>query len=132
MTRDAEMLPTEVKALVRRHVPTPLHLELLVALAREPGASLSAAALRSTKHTDVAAIERTLQDFLNSGLLQATGSGASLEYRIATTEPEQLRALAMLVVAWERVPVQLMRTVYDRPPEAIRSFADAFRLQGDK
>jgi hypothetical protein len=130
--RDADILSPEVRALVRRHVPAPLHLEVLVALARDPERRWNARDVGGQKYPDADAVARALEDLRGDGLARREGPQDAPVYALADVDAATRRTLALLVSSYDRVPVQLVRAVYERPPEAVQSFADAFRLQKDR
>lgn len=122
--RESDVLAPDVRALIREHIPSPLHLEALVALARERERAFTPAEVGGAKYPDSAAVTRALRDLVANGLAAETEG----TYRLAPQEPQQTRTLELLVIGYDRMPVQVVRAVYERPPEAVQSFADAFRL----
>lgn len=130
--RSADVLAPDVRALIQRHIPTPLHLEALVTLARERDRAWSVAEVAGAKYQDHGAVERALRDYADAGLVRIEGTEQEPRFQLATLEPRQAKSLEMLVDGYNRMPVQVVRAVYERPPEAVQSFADAFRLNKPK
>lgn len=121
--------PEEVRALVRNHVASMVHLDALLLLAASSEA-LSAALVAQRVGTDAAIAERALRDLAASRLVTAQGEGAAERFRFAPTDPELRRSAELLGEMYRRFPVQVVRAVYERPPTAVQQLADAFRLKG--
>ena len=129
--RDSDVLPASVRSLVQRHVPSPVHLEALVALARDPSREWQLSDVAGSKYADHQVVERALDDLAGSALVAIRDAEEGRRYRVVV-DTADAQTLADLVSAYDRVPVQLVRAVYERPPEAVQSFANAFRLQKPK
>jgi hypothetical protein len=126
---DPGALPDDVRELVLRHVSTPVHLDVLLLLAGQPGRAWSLDEVEAGHQGDRRATADALRDLAAAGLASRDESGT---YRFAPAS-EALRAtVGRLVEAQNRTPVQLIRAVYDRPAAPLKSFADAFRLQSPR
>ena len=89
------------------------------------GATLTAAALAEDVRTSVDDARVVLGDLVRSGL----ASGTEEEAWINPADTERASNAAMIADANARFPVQLIRAIYERPPSAVQSFADAFRVR---
>jgi hypothetical protein len=124
---DAGALPHDVRDLVLRHVSTPAHLDVLLALAGDESRTWTVAEAEAVHQGDRRATAEALRDLAAAGLLWRDDAGSA--YRFAPQTQALRETVGRLVEAQNRTPVQLIRAVYDRPPPALQSFADAFRLQ---
>jgi hypothetical protein len=121
-------LPTEVRELIARNLASMEHVDVLLVLHRAPERHWSAAGLAGELHSNVASVTRTLRDLATSGLVAEGGDG----FHFAPASPGLRRATELLLEAYNARPVTLVRAIYDRPPSAVKSFADAFRLKPDQ
>lgn len=76
------------------------------------------------------ATQLRLDDLVTGGLLACEETPEGSMYRFAPRTAAFRRAVADLRSMYSSRPVTLVRAIYERPPSAIRSFADAFRLRG--
>jgi hypothetical protein len=127
-------LPSEVTALLRRALPSMVHIESLLLLARvapQPASRLDMAAeLRSSP----ALVAAALADLEAAGLVAAVPGSEQQEYRFAATDAATVQSVAALRDVYERKPVTLIRVMYERPAEppvspSVQAFADAFRVR---
>lgn len=107
------------------------HVELVVLVfAKDESAGWTVeAAAREVKSTPVATRAR-LDDLVNGGLLECEETPEGDVYRFAPRSAAFRRAVTDLRTMYSSRPVTLVRAIYERPPSAVRSFADAFRLRG--
>lgn len=124
MTGNAE-LPEGLRDLVNRHLSTMDHVAVLLELrerAEQPG--LPADVARATRLDDAVAA-RVLRDLVHAHLVVRDGE------RVRYDPPLGVRpAVDELAEMNRRKPVTLVKAIYARPPRAVQSFADAFRLRG--
>lgn len=130
---DPDVLTKEVKDFVLDRIATPVHLETLIMLCREPDREWTVAELARAQYTDADRVVGALEDFSTGRrLVRAEPGPAGQSYRFWPQDEALRETVASLLDAYNRMPVQLVRAVYDRPPVPIRSFADAFRIQRPK
>jgi hypothetical protein len=122
---DDYTLAAGVKDFVRRYVPSINHLEALIRLIREPDALLTPEEIAKSLGADVRTATSVLQDFVRLGVVAQMDS--CYTYRPANDEVRM--GCTDLLDANERLPVQLIRVIYERPQNPVQSFADAFRLR---
>lgn len=118
-----------MRQLIRASIPDIDALEMLVLLARHPGA-ISAGALHESLRSPgltAAVVAEYLTLLVSHGLAVERPPGT---FAAAPATPQLAEALAALLEAYERRPVTLIRTVYDiADSRNIQSLADAFRLR---
>ena len=123
----SEPLPSEVLYLVHHYLPTMEHVELLLMLARDDTRRWTPAEAAAEAKSTVAGTHTRLRDLERAGLAVADPADEAYRYSPATATfrnaTEELRRI------YNTRPVSLVRAVYERPPSALRSFADAFRLR---
>lgn len=122
-------LPYEVRALLHRALPSMVHVEALLLLAKSPSESFQphdvAGKIGSTP--DVTA--NALSELVVVKLAETAPGSAPTAYRFAATDVATANAVATLQEMYDRRPVTLVKAVYDRPPSAVKAFADAFRVR---
>lgn len=121
-------LPPEVAELVNRHLESMDHVEVLLRLWREPERWVEAWEIAKATTVDPGRIPRCLEDLQAAALVERRDD---LTYRFAPARPADRNTVELLAQMYAQRPVTLVRAIYSRPPKAIRSFADAFRLRGD-
>ena len=122
-------LPYEVRALLLRALPSMVHVEALLLLSKSPSESFQPHAVAdrigATPDTTAAA----LADLVTAKLAEQRPGSAPAEFRLAATDVSTANAVASLQEMYDRRPVTLVKAVYDRPPNAVKAFADAFRVR---
>ena len=123
-------LPAEVRRLIETSIPTLEALEIVLALARDPGREWHASMLPQLLHPTVVS-ESNVSGYLQ--VLEAHGilvGRPDQRYVFQPRTPELVHAIEDLIVAYHQRPVTLVRTVYGSARiQRIQSFADAFRLR---
>lgn len=122
-------IPYEVTVLLRRALPSMVHIEVLLLLAKDPSRSWDAAAAAAQVHSTPELAAAALVDLESARLAAAEPGSDPLSYRIDTRDDMAATAVASLREMYDRRPVTLIRAVYERPPSAITAFADAFRVR---
>ena len=133
---DEPALPVEVTTLLHRALPSMVHIEALLMLARlapQPSSRWDIAAeLRSSP----ALVAAALADLETERLVEPVAGSDGQQHRFAAGDPAMVQAVASLRDVYERKPVTLIRAMYERPapaertaPSAAQAFADAFRVR---
>lgn len=122
-------IPFEVTTLLRRALPSMVHIEVLLLLAKDPAKSWDAAAAAHQIHSTPALAAAALADLESAKLAVVMPGADPPSYRIDRSDDVATSAVASLREMYERRPVTLIRAVYERPPSAITAFADAFRVR---
>jgi hypothetical protein len=119
------LISEEVTRFVHRNLPSINHLNALIRLAAADGAVVSAGALADALRTSIDDARAVLGDLVRSDV----ASGTAEEAWIDPADTERASGAATIADANARFPVQLIRAIYERPPSAVQSFADAFRVR---
>lgn len=126
----APQLPPEVLALVHGPVGTIAHVELLLALRAAAPAPCDLERLAAAANvTSPAGARQRLVDLEDAGLAAAVEGG---RWRYAPRDDGARAAVDALAAMYNEKPVTLVRALYERPTKPLQSFADAFRLRGDR
>lgn len=127
----AEPLPYELVDLIQRCLPSMDHVELVVLVFAKDEQTVWTVeeAAREVRSTPEVTRPR-LHDLVTGGLLACEPSARGDLYRFAPRSAALRRAAVDLRAMYSSRPVTLVRAIYERPPSAVRSFADAFLLRG--
>ncbi len=117
-------LPDEVLSLVHKHLASMDHVAILLALHSAPERQFTAASLAELARVTPVVAAIVLADLVAAWLI-ASGTGG---FQFASG-PGELAVVDQLADMYNTKPVTLVRAIYERPPSAARSFADAFRIR---
>jgi hypothetical protein len=118
-------IPEPVLQLIHAALPSIHHLDLMMQLLRKRPDIVEWSALATGMRADERVAEKVAADLARSGLASVSDEGARYE----PGNPEIADAAALLVDAYDRFPVQLIRAIYEGPKTPAQTFADAFRLR---
>ena len=113
-----------LQLLVNHHLATMDHVALLLACRDQVERTHSAAELAKRTGLDAVVVQRVLDELASAHLIAREGGG--FRYDPAREVAPAIDELAEL---YRTKPVSLVRAVYERPPRAVQSFADAFRIR---
>lgn len=117
-------LSPSLQLLVGHHLATMDHVALLLALREGAERAHSATELAIRTGLEEGVVKRVLDELVAAHLV---GRGADgFRYDPARDVAPAVDELAEL---YRTKPVSLVRAIYERPPRAVQSFADAFRIR---
>lgn len=120
----------DVRTLIRERLVSMDHIEVLMRLKdADPEVQTPVQLERSTR-LGPQTVSRALADLVHAGL--AEQEPASNTYRYAPRAARDRAAVDEVAVLYHQRPVTLVKLVYEQPPTAVKSFADAFRLRDDR
>jgi hypothetical protein len=117
-------LPAGVRDFVHRHLPSMDHVAILLLLRLSPGEDHDEATLARVARLEQKVALAVLGDLVAARLVARRGDF----YRYAPASEEAV-VVDRLADMYNTKPVTLVRTIYERPPSAAKSFADAFRIR---
>lgn len=123
----ARGLPDELCDLIDRHIESMARAEVLLAVHGDGNRAWRAEEVASQLRIAVDVATTHLDALARSQLVDVVGKPPA--YRYAPARPALHAAVEELRLAYDTRPVTLVRALYERPPQAVRSFADAFRIR---
>lgn len=121
-------IPKGISDLIARHVRSVGHLEALLFLHSTPGRWCSAEEVAKEMRTNPAYAEQQLKDLLGPVKRQ---DGEPVRYCYEKGDDAHDAAMAQMAELYRSHRHALINAIYAQPIEAIRSFADAFKLKKD-
>ncbi|NUO63490.1 MAG: MarR family transcriptional regulator [Gemmatimonadaceae bacterium] len=122
-------LPADVRDLIAHHLPTMEHVEVLLALAAAGAKTRTAGDIATELRGNAASVATRLEDLVASGLVAREGPESDGAFRYAPNSVTLRTATTGLAEMYRTKPVSLVKAIYARPPAAVQSFADAFRVR---
>jgi hypothetical protein len=119
-------IPEDVQQMIQRHLATMDHVELLMLLRGSREDSFTPQRLSERMRKPPAMVQQCLDDLSRGGLAAQLSNGT---YRYAAREENLDRTAEAVVRLYNERPVTLVRLLYERPPTAVNTFADAFKLR---
>jgi hypothetical protein len=119
----------EVKAFVAEYVDAAEQLDILLLLARNRDRAFTAAEVSQAVFTVPASATMRLEGLVTHGILTSSG-GADPRYQYAPTDPALARRIDQLDLAYQADRVGVIKLIFERPPDPVQTFADAFRIKG--
>ncbi len=120
--------PDDVRRFLDRAIESVDQLEILRLLGEEPGREWSAGELAAAVQTSTAATVGHLTALHGRGLLHAEARGPDTFSRHGPAA-DRAEILGRLLQAYRERPVSMIKYVYARANDPLRTFADAFRLR---
>jgi hypothetical protein len=125
-----DTVPPEVRQFLAQHIETAEQLEILLLLHRGGEREWTALDVSQAVYTVPASATMRLEGLVSRGFVSSTG-GADPCYRYEPRS-EQLRAqVEALAEAYRVDRVGVIKLLFDKPPDPLQSFADAFKLRGN-
>jgi hypothetical protein len=125
------LLPSEIRELIDRYVPSMRHLELLLLLRADVARDWTVGAVAEQLLSGTNQIARLVGDLEKFGLVRHHPSSAPESFRYAPANAQLAHDIDALTAMYHRQPVTLIREIYERQ-SAARRFADAFRLRDEE
>lgn len=125
-------LPEEVKQFMEANIDSVEQLEILRVLGEDPQREWPAAELAREVQTPASNILTHLAALRARGLLVTETRGADLFCRHGADSREREGMLTRLLQVYRERPVSMIRLVYARAKDPLKTFADAFRLKKEE
>lgn len=123
-------LTAEVRRFITEHIDSAERLEVLLLLHRNQGKRWRARDVSAEVYTVPAAATLRLEALVAAGFAVSSG-GHDPEYLYQPRAPELAEGVDALAAAYRADRVRVIKTIFERPPDPLQSFSDAFRLRGN-
>ena len=124
-------IPSDVKDFLYANIDSVDQLEVLRVVVSDPQKEHSALSLTQELQISPQAVEAHVNALAARGLLAITNQ-QPLTCKNGPQSQELEAGVQELVRTYVERPVSLIKMVYERPKEQIKTFADAFRLKKEK
>jgi hypothetical protein len=122
-------LSPSVRRFLTEHIDSAEQLDILLLLHKDPDKSWTAMDVSQAIYTVPASATMRLEMLTAAGFLSSTG-GNDPRYSFAPSSEALRQQVAELASAYAADRVGVIKLIFTRPPDAIESFSDAFRLKG--
>jgi hypothetical protein len=126
VANDADL--KEAQSFIAEHVTSAEQLEVLLLLQANRDRDFTAAEVSQRVYTVPAAATLRLEELVAAGLLRSDRA-ADPRYRYAPQSARQAERVDALARAYRADRVGVIRFIFAKPVDPLRSFADAFRLK---
>ena len=123
-------IPEVVRAFVAQNIDSAELLETLLLVHSDAGRPWTPDEVARSIYTVPASAIRRLEQLVTLRLASSSG-GADPAYRYAPDSPALAAQVDALAAAYRANRVAVINLIYNRPPDPLRSFADAFKLRRD-
>ena len=123
----APPLHPDVETFISQHVNSVEQLETLLLMRADPDRTWDAAAINAELRTSLISAADRLCELERSGLIVANSSSPS-RYRYEPVDPRIRRVIDLVADAYRERRVSVTILIFSKPPDALREFADAFRI----
>ncbi len=127
----ASDLPEGVRWFILHHINSVEQLEILLLLHGHPGRAWSADAVARELRIAPASAGERLEDMVRDRLFVRQGVSPK-EYRYGPENMKLDDAVRGLAAEYVKRRVTVINSIYSKPIDKIRTFADAFRLRKDE
>lgn len=118
----------DARDMIQRHMATMDHVELLMLLRNGREDSFPVSRLAELMRKPEGLVTMALESLAAAGLVAQLTDGT---YRYSAREDKLDRTAESVIQLYNERPVTLVRLLYERPPTAVNTFADAFKLRKD-
>lgn len=123
-------IPDVVRAFVAQNIESAELLETLLLVHSGADREWSPEEVARSIYTVPASATRRMEQLVEMRLASSSG-GANPAYRFAPGTPTLREQVDALAAAYRANRVAVINLIYNRPPDPLRSFADAFKLRKD-
>lgn len=123
-------IPDVVRTFVAQHIDSAELLETLLLVHSGPERAWTPEEVARSIYTVPAGATRRLEQLVELGLAQSDGA-PDPAYRYAPSRPALATQVDALAEAYRRARVAVINLIYNKPPDPLRSFSDAFKLRKD-
>jgi predicted ArsR family transcriptional regulator len=125
-------LPEPVVRLIADHIDSVELIDVLLLLKRSPDRAWNAEEISQRLYTSPSSAANRLEALHASGLASVQETDGPPLYRYAPSGPDLGLAVEGLEEAYGKLRTRVINLIFSKPTQKIRTFADAFRIRGDK
>jgi hypothetical protein len=122
-------IPAAVLQFLELHISSIEQLEVLLLLREHAGGGWTAEEVSRHLRSSVMSIQGRLNDLTSRRLLAVTQGERGETYLYAPGDEETAELIRGLAKAYKERRLTVINHIYGRPPNELRSFADAFLLK---
>lgn len=123
-------IPEIVRNFIAQRIESAELLETLLLVHSDPTREWGPEEVAGSIYTVPASATRRLEQLVEMGLA-SSNDAANPRYRYAPSSPALGAEVEALAEAYRQQRVAVINLIYSRPPDPLRSFADAFKLRRD-
>ena len=123
-------IPEIVRSFIAQRIESAELLETLLLVHSDPEREWSPEEVARSIYTVPASATRRLEQLVEMGLA-SSNQAPNPRYRYAPSTDELRTEVDALADAYRKQRVAVINLIYSRPPDPLRSFADAFKLRRD-
>jgi predicted transcriptional regulator len=121
-------LPLEVKAFLMENIDSVAHLEVLLMLLNHPARTFTAEEVSKELRSNNHSASNQLRKLCDLKLLKNTNDKF---FQYGPSTPELDQKVKELYEVYTQMPVAVITSIYDKPQDKLKDFADAFKLKKD-
>lgn len=129
MANDA--ISKEVRDFIISSIDSVEQIEVLLLLRERSDRAWSPSAVSKELRSAPESVAKRMADLSAKKILSFTADGER-QYRYAPQTPELERSVTALAEAYKTHRITIINLIFSKPADAIRSFADAFRIKKDE
>lgn len=126
----ADEISRDVDQFIRNHISSVEQLEVLLLLKEQTTQQWTAAQVAQKLYRQPGSVAGHLEAFRSAGLITRT-DGREPTYRYAPNSGVDDVTVSALERAYRERKDTVIRLIFSRPPDTLRSFSDAFRFRKD-
>jgi hypothetical protein len=127
-----EPLPDDIRRFLDGNIETIDQLEVLRVLGEKPDRDWTAASLAAEVQAAPQLVAAHITALHGRGLLTVVARGTESVARYGARTPELQDLVGRLLQLYRERPVTMIKMVYERAKDPLRTFADAFRLRKEE
>ena len=124
-------IPEDVRQFLTESIDSVVQLELLMLLRRRPADAWTVADVARELRIELVWAASDLEKLAAHGLITVHGEPSAAVYRYGSRTADLDEVISRTIDTYEKRRVSVIGAIYSRPADAIRTFADAFRVRKD-
>ena len=121
-------LSPQVQHFIAQSIHSLEQLEILCLVSSDSSRAWTVAEVFRRIQSSEASVSASLRKFQQEGILESRAGG----FQFLPAKPTLADTVRQVARAYRERPVAVVETIYRKPPDAVRDFAEAFRLKKDK